>query len=274
MSPEARGLISLIGAGPGDPGLITVKGMQRLQQADAVVYDWLANDELLSYAPAYAERHYVGKQPGACQLSQAAISALLVDLGRQGKRVVRLKGGDPYIFGRGGEEAAALQAAGIAWEIVPGVSSGIAAPAYAGIAVTHRDCASSVALVTGHEDPNRVTTRVNWEGLARSVDTIVIYMGVGNLRQIGERLIAGGRSPATSVAAIRWGTLECQQTVVGTLATIAKDVATAGLTSPVIVVVGDVVGLRDHLRWYDGAPGCHSDADRIEPPVAGDEEQA
>ncbi len=249
-----RGLVSLVGAGPGDPGLITLNGMQRLQQADAVVYDALINDELLGYAPAYAEPHYVGKQAGASHMPQAAINALLIDLGRQGKRVVRLKGGDPYVFGRGGEEAEALQAAELAWEVVPGISAGIAASAYAGIAITHRGYASSVALVTGHEDPARGTARVDWQGLAPSADTIVIYMGMSNLQEIAERLVAGGRSAATPAAVIQWGTLACQQTIVGTLATIAADVAAAGLGSPAVAVVGDVVRLRDDLRWYDVDP--------------------
>lgn len=263
-----RGLVSLVGAGPGDPGLITLKGMQRLQQADAVVYDSLINDELLGYAPAYAERHYVGKQAGAYRMPQAAINALLIELGRQGKRVVRLKGGDPYVFGRGGEEAQALQAAELTWEVVPGISAGIAASAYAGIAVTHRGFASSVALVTGHEDPVRGIARVDWHGLARSADTIVIYMGMSNLQEIADHLVAGGRSAATLVAVIRWGTLACQETIVGTLATIAADVAAAGLGSPAVAVVGDVVRLRDHLRWYDVDPADDRLPDVSRPPAS------
>ena len=245
------GLVSLVGAGPGDPGLLTVRGMERLQAADAVVYDYLANDELLRYCSPSAERHYVGKQAGAHSMSQDELNALLVDLGRQGKRVVRLKGGDPFVFGRGGEEAEVLESAGVPWEVVPGISSGVAAPAYAGIPVTHRDWASSVVFVTGHEDPTRTTARVDWEGLGRTTDTIVLYMAVGNLQEITQRLIAGGRASSTPVAVIRWGTLARQETVVGTLATIVDDVATAGLKPPAVVVVGDVVRLRDKLRWFD-----------------------
>ena len=248
------GLVSLVGAGPGDPGLITVKGMQRLQQADVVVYDYLANDELLGYCSPSAERRYVGKQAGQHSLTQDEINDLLVELGHQGKRVVRLKGGDPFIFGRGGEEAEVLEAAGIPWEVVPGISSGVAAPAYAGIPVTHRDWASSVVFVTGHEDPTRDALRVDWEGLGRSTDTIVLFMGMGNLPEIAARLIAGGRVAATPVAVVRWGTLSNQETVVGTLETIPSDVAAAGLKPPAVVVIGDVVRLRDRLRWFDNRP--------------------
>jgi uroporphyrinogen III methyltransferase/synthase len=254
MKIGMQGLVSLVGAGPGDPDLITVKGTRRLQQADAVVYDYLANDELLAYCPPSAARHYVGKQAGSHSMSQDDINNLLVELGRQGKRVVRLKGGDPFIFGRGGEEAEALEAAGVPWEVVPGISSGVAAPAYAGIPVTHRDWASSVVFVTGHEDPTRDTTRVDWQGLGRATGTIVLYMGVGNLGEIAARLVAGGRSPSTPVAAIRWGTLGRQETVVGTLATIVDDVAAAKLKPPAVVVIGDVVRLRDKLRWFDSRP--------------------
>lgn len=248
------GLVSLVGAGPGDPGLITVTGMRRLQEADAVVYDYLANDELLGYCRPDAERRYVGKQAGAHSMSQEQINDLLVELGRAGKRVVRLKGGDPFVFGRGGEEAEVLSAAGIPWEVVPGLTSGVAAPAYAGIPVTHRDWASSVVFVTGHEDPTRQSARVDWEGLSRSADTIVLYMGVGNLAEIGRRLIAGGRAPSTPVAVVRWGTLPEQATVVGSLATIADEIAAAGLKPPAVVVVGDVVRLRQNLRWFDNRP--------------------
>ncbi len=248
------GLVSLVGAGPGDPGLITVKGMQRLQQADVVVYDYLANDELLAYCTPGAERRYVGKQAGAHSMTQDEINDLLLDLGRQGKHVVRLKGGDPFVFGRGGEEAESLEAAGIPWEVVPGISSGIAAPAYAGIPVTHRDWASSVVFVTGHQDPTRETARVDWATLGRSTDTIVLYMGVGTLDVIAERLVAGGRDPSTPAAVIRWGTLPAQETVMGSLATIASEMAAAWLRPPAVVVIGDVVRLRDRLRWFDNAP--------------------
>ncbi len=248
------GLVSLVGAGPGDPDLITVKGMQRLQQADAVVYDYLANETLLDYCPPFAERHYVGKRAGAHCCSQDEINRLLVELAWRGKRVVRLKGGDPFVFGRGGEEAVALESAGVPWEVVPGISSGVAAPAYAGIPITHRDWASSVAFVTGHESPSRNTPRVNWEGLATSADTIVVFMGVQMLPEISRRLISGGRAPETPAAAIRWGTVARQETVVGTLETIAADVTAAGLTAPAVIVIGDVVNLRARLQWFEDHP--------------------
>ncbi|MBA3945001.1 MAG: uroporphyrinogen-III C-methyltransferase [Herpetosiphonaceae bacterium] len=248
------GLVSLVGAGPGDPGLITVRAMERLKACDVVVYDYLANPSLLEYCPPSAERIYVGKQAGAHTLSQDELNALLVRLGQEGKRVARLKGGDPYIFGRGGEEAELLQAAGVRWEVVPGISSGVAAPAYAGIPITHRDYASSVAFVTGHEDPTRDAGRINWAGLATGVDTLVFYMGIGNLPLISEQLIAHGRSGDTPVAVIRWGTHPQQATVTGTLLTIADAVHEAQLKPPAITIVGEVVKLRDTLRWFDNGP--------------------
>lgn len=219
-----HGFVSLVGAGPGDPDLITVKGMQRLQQADVVIYDYLANAELLRYCRADVERIYVGKQANRHTLRQDEINALLVTHGQAGKRVVRLKGGDPYIFGRGGEEAEALKQAGVSWEVVPGISAGVAAPAYAGIPVTHREVASSVAFITGHEDPTKPETALNWRTLATAVDTLVFYMGVGNLPEIAEKLVEHGRSAETPVAVIRWGTLPRQEVVVGTLRTIAADI--------------------------------------------------
>jgi uroporphyrin-III C-methyltransferase len=252
MMFAAQGFVSLVGAGPGDPELLTLKGLRRLQEADAVVYDALANDALLDHCRPDVERHYAGKRAGTHCRSQDEINALLVDLALQGKRVVRLKGGDPFIFGRGGEEAEALENAGVAWEVVPGVSSGIAAPAYSGIPLTHRDWSSSVVFVTGHEDPSRVTGRVDWEGLGLSVDTLVIYMGVHRLREISHRLIAGGRAASTPAAAIRWGTTETQTVVDATLGTLADAVEDARLGAPAVIVVGEVVALRDQLRWFDG----------------------
>jgi uroporphyrinogen III methyltransferase / synthase len=248
-----KGFVSLVGAGPGDPDLITVKGKARLEEADVVIYDYLANPALLGYCRADAERIYVGKQAGRHTLSQDEINALLVEHGRS-RRVVRLKGGDPYIFGRGGEEAEVLQQAGIAWEVVPGITAGVAAPAYAGIPVTHRELASSVAFVTGHEDPTKPETAIDWTRLAMAIDTLVFYMGVGNLAEIAARLIENGRDPETPVAVIRWGTKPEQQTVTGTLATIADEIERARLRPPAITVVGDVVRLRDKLRWFDKRP--------------------
>ena len=248
-------MIYLVGSGPGDPGLFTVKGVRCMEEADAVVYDRLAPAALLGYARPEAEKIYVGKKPGHPTMSQEEINALLVDLGRAGKTVVRLKGGDPYIFGRGGEEALALIGAGLSFEVVPGVTSGIAAPAYAGIPVTHRNVSTSVAFVTGHEDPTKDRTDVDWEKLANSADTLVLYMGVGRLGEISKGLIEAGRSQETPVACIRWGTVPEQRTLTGTLEDIAERVAAAGLKPPAIIVVGDVVALRESgLDWYERRP--------------------
>src|SRR5215203_5432441 len=248
-------MIYLVGSGPGDPGLFAVKGVRCMEEADAVVYDRLAPDALLGYARPEAEKIYVGKKPGNPTMSQEEINALLVDLGRAGKTVVRLKGGDPYIFGRGGEEALALKKAGLPFEVVPGVTSGVAVPAYAGIPVTHRNVSTSVAFVTGHEDPAKDRTDVDWEKLANGADTLVLYMGVGRLGEISKGLIAAGRSQETPVACVRWGTVPEQRTVTGTLEDIAERVAEAGLKSPAIIVVGDVVALRESgLDWYERRP--------------------
>lgn len=248
-------MIYLVGSGPGDPGLFTVKGVRCMEEADAVVYDRLAPEALLAYAKPEAERIYVGKKTGDPTMSQEDINALLVELGRSGKTVVRLKGGDPYVFGRGGEEALALIEAGLPFEVVPGVTSGVAAPAYAGIPVTHRNVSTSVAFVTGHEDPAKGRSDVDWKKLANGVDTLVLYMGVGRLEEISAALIAAGRSPETPVACVRWGTRPDQLTVTGTLEDIAGRVAEAGLKPPAITVVGDVVALRDEgLAWYERLP--------------------
>lgn len=249
-------MISLVGSGPGDPGLITVKGLRLIGEADAVVYDRLAPEALLQHARDDAELVYVGKKPGDDQaMKQEEINAKLVELGLAGKTVVRLKGGDPYIFGRGGEEALALIEAGIPFEVVPGVTSGVAAPAYAGIPVTHRNVSTSVAFITGHEDPTKGRTDVDWEKLANGADTLVLYMGVGRLREISDSLVAAGRSPETPVAVIRWGTIPEQRTVSGTLGEIADLVAEAKLRPPAITVVGEVAALRDSgLDWFERRP--------------------
>jgi len=248
-------VIYLVGSGPGDPGLFTVKGAECMARADAVVYDRLAPEALLSHAGPDVERIYVGKEPGRPTMPQEEINALLVRLGREGKTVVRLKGGDPYVFGRGGEEALALAEAGLPFEVVPGVTSGIAAPAYAGIPVTHRSLSTSVALVTGHEDPTKDGTDVDWKAIANGAETLVLYMGIGRLAEISAGLIAGGRPPETPAAVVRWGTRPEQQTVTGTLADIAEKVAEAGLKPPAVTVVGDVVALRgEGLAWYEGRP--------------------
>ncbi len=250
---QVGGLVSLVGAGPGDPELITVKGLRCLQQADVVIYDRLANDEILAYVPPEAERIFAGKAPGAYALSQDEINAALVLHGRAGKRVVRLKAGDPFVFGRGGEEAEALAAAGVPFEIVPGVTSAIAAPAYAGIPVTHRDYTSAFTVVTGHEDPTKDESTVPWQALGAGADTLVFLMGIGRLGLIAQRLIDAGRAATTRVAVVRRGAWPDQQVVIGTLADIAERVEEVGLTAPAVTVVGKVVELAQTLQWYRGS---------------------
>ncbi len=248
-------MIYLVGSGPGDPGLFTLKGVRCMQEADAIVYDRLAPRALLGYARPEAEKIYVGKKPGNPTMSQEEINALLVEKGRAGMTVVRLKGGDPYIFGRGGEEALALKSAGLPFEVVPGVTSGVAVPAYAGIPLTHRNVSTSVAFVTGHEDPTKGCPDVDWKKLANGADTLVLYMGVGRLQEISTGLIVAGRSQDTPVACVRWGTVPEQRTVTGTLEDIADRVAEAGLKPPAIIVVGEVVALREAgLDWYERRP--------------------
>lgn len=246
-----KGRVYLIGAGPGDPGLITVKGRECIARADVVIYDHLANDALLSFASADAELIYAGKVGGAHNREQGQINELLVEKALAGKVVARLKGGDPFIFGRGGEECEALADAGIIFEIVPGVTAGIGAPAYAGIPLTHRDVTTSVAFVTGHEHPGKETSEIDWERLSLGRGTVVFYMGMKNLPQIAENLIAHGRSPETPVALIRWGTRAEQEVLIGALADIAEKAGKAGFKAPAITVVGEVVKLRGKLRWFD-----------------------
>ncbi len=266
------GTVYLVGAGPGDPGLLTVRGRALLDDCDAIVYDALANPRLICHGrtPGRApyELFFVGKRGsgggggggGAGRdggggedgsTSQAEITATLIRLARQGKAVVRLKGGDPLVFGRGSEEAQALRAAGIPFEIVPGVTAGIAVPAYAGIPVTHRGLATSVTLVTGSEDPTKDETQTDWAALAKAGGTIVLYMGVRRLPDIARALMAGGLPRDVPAAAIQWGTYPMQRTVVATLGTIARTATEAGIVSPVITVIGRVVALRDDLRWFD-----------------------
>ena len=248
-----RRMVYLVGAGPGDPGLITVKGLACLRRAEVVIYDYLANESLLEAAPSQAERIYVGKQAGAHAMSQEEINRLIVEKGRTAV-VVRLKGGDPFIFGRGGEEALALREAGIPFEVVPGVTSAIAVPAYAGIPLTHRGLASSVAVVTGHEMAGKETSAIHWDRLATAAGTLVFLMGVRNLEHITTQLMTHGRAPETPVAVIRWGTTPEQETVIGTLATIADVAAAAGISPPAIIVVGQVAALRRELNWFEGRP--------------------
>ena len=254
MRDTGVGRVYLVGAGPGDPGLLTVRGLQCLREADALVYDRLANDRLLAEARPDAERIYVGKEPDAHTLTQDEICQLLVRLGLEGKTVCRLKGGDPFVFGRGGEEALALLEVGVPFEIVPGVTSAIAAAAYAGIPVTHRGVATSFAAITGHEDPTKGESSIRWDRLATGVDTLVFLMGVGNLPHIVENLVANGRPAGTPVALVRWGTTPKQRVVTGTLADIVERVAAARLKSPALIVVGEVVALREQLKWFDQRP--------------------
>lgn len=251
---QTRGKVYLVGAGPGDPGLLTVRGKECLKQADVILYDYLANPALLSYAPDQAERLYVGRRGKGSYPEQETISRLLIERARAQKVVVRLKGGDPFVFGRGGEEAEALAAAGIEFEVVPGVTAAIAVPAYAGIPVTHRTLASTLTIVTGHEDPEKPTTALDWSRLAGSQGTLVFLMGMKNLSMITTRLIEEGLTPSTPVAITRWGTRVSQQTIVGTLADIAQKSGLARLEPPTVIVVGEVVRLRPTLNWFEQRP--------------------
>ncbi len=241
------GKVYLVGAGPGDPGLLTIRGLELLQKAQVVVYDRLVNPILLEEAPPVAIRVFAGKLTGSHSLPQEEINEILITQARLGRRVVRLKGGDPFVFGRGGEEAEALAEAGIPFEIVPGVSSAIAVPAYAGIPLTHRKLSSSFAVVTGHE-AYKAEPSVDWARLAIGVDTLVILMGLKNLPRVVAKLIAHGRSPKTPVAVIRWGTTQAQETVTATLSDIVEKAA--ALKPPVVIVIGEVVDLREKLDWF------------------------
>jgi uroporphyrin-III C-methyltransferase len=245
------GKVYLIGAGPGDPGLITVKGREVLAVCDAVVYDNLISKEVLVFVRPEAEKIFVGKQAGVYTLPQEEINQLLVDKAREGKIVARLKGGDPFIFGRGGEEAEAVVAAGLDWEVIPGVSSGHAVPAYAGIPLTHRLYGSTVAFVTGQKSTTQEKSEIAWEKIATGIDTLVFFMGVTSLPEIAENLIAHGRDPKTPVALIRWGTFPTQQTYIGTLETITEIVRERKLNPPAIIVVGKVVALAEKLSWFE-----------------------
>ncbi len=254
MASRKIGKVYLVGAGPGDPGLITVKGRECIARADAVVYDYLANPVLLSYARKDAERIYVGKKEGHHTLPQELINALIVERAKKGQTVVRLKGGDPFIFGRGGEEAEGLVEAGVQFEVVPGVTSAIAVPAYAGIPLTHRDYTATLAFITGHEDPGKKESNIAWGKLATGAGTLVFLMGVRNLPAIAEKLMAHGRNPGTPVAVIRRGTGSDQLTLVGTLEDIAELAKACGMKAPAIIVVGEVVRLREKLEWFEKRP--------------------
>ncbi|MFC7783921.1 MULTISPECIES: uroporphyrinogen-III C-methyltransferase [unclassified Rossellomorea] len=246
------GKVYLVGAGPGDPELITLKALKSIQKADVILYDRLVNKELLSYAKKGADLIYCGKLPNYHTMKQDTINHFLVRYATSGKVVVRLKGGDPFVFGRGGEEAEALAKKGISFEIIPGITSGIAAAAYAGIPVTHRDASSSVAFVTGHKQ-NNLQEDEKWESLAKGIDTLAIYMGVGNLPYIKEKLIQNGKCKETPVALVHWGTTEVQRTVTGTLDTIIDIVKEEKIENPSMIIVGEVVRFREKIQWFEEA---------------------
>jgi uroporphyrinogen III methyltransferase/synthase len=243
----STGIVYLVGGGPGDPGLLTIRGMECLREADVVVHDRLSNDQLLSYAPQ-AELIDVGKSPNHHPIPQPEINTILIEKASEGKTVVRLKGGDPFVFGRGGEEAQALVDAGIPFEIVPGVTSAIAVPAYAGIPVTQRGMASSVAFITGH-CAGSTPLDLNWQALAQGVDTLVFLMGVRSLPMIVTSLMEAGRSPDTPIALIEQGTLPQQKVIVGTLANIMD--RAFEIQPPSIIIVGEVVSLHSTLKWFE-----------------------
>ena len=250
----SAGKVYLVGAGPGDPGLLTMKGAECLARANVVVYDRLASPELLALAPATAECVFMGKEPNTPGGFQQQINETLVAAALAGKTVVRLKGGDPFVFGRGGEELQALHEAGVPFEVVPGVTSAVAVPAYAGVPVTHRGLSTAFTVVTGSEDPTKAESTTDWAALARVPGTLVVLMGWKSLPAIVETLLANGRPADTPVAVTQWGTTPRQRTVTGTLADIVASGNEAGLTSPVVSVIGEVAGLREHLRWFDTGP--------------------
>ncbi len=249
-----KGKVVLVGAGPGDPGLITVHGKEAIQRADVIVFDHLVAKELVDLAPATARRIYVGKKAGKHTLSQDGINELLIEEARKGNAVVRLKGGDPFIFGRGGEECMLLRDHGIEFSVVPGISAAAAVPAYAGIPVTCRDISTSFVAVTGHEHASKEKSTVNWADFARVKGTLVIFMGVLRLQDITAELIRHGKSPDTPTAVIRWGTYAYQKTVTGTLGTIAEQVSKIRLRPPALIVVGEVVKMREKLNWFESRP--------------------
>jgi uroporphyrinogen III methyltransferase/synthase len=248
------GIVYLVGAGPGDPGLVTRRAVELIGRADVLVYDRLVAAELVAEAPNSSERIFVGKEPGAAPVPQERINELLVEGARAGKTVVRLKGGDPFVFGRGGEEAEALAAAGIRFEVVPGVTAGVAAPAYAGIPLTHRGIASAVAFVTGHEDPEKDESTIDWGSIATFPGTLVFYMGVRRLADIAGWLIENGRPPSEPAAVVEQGSLPGQRTVTGSLSEIAERAMVAGIRPPAVTVVGPVAALRERLVWFERAP--------------------
>jgi uroporphyrinogen III methyltransferase/synthase len=263
---QARGVVHLVGAGPGDPGLLTLRGAELLARADAVVYDYLSNPQLLAHCRPGVDAIYVGKKAASHSMTQENINALLVQLGLAGKRVVRLKGGDPFVFGRGGEECEALHAAGVPFEVVPGITAALAAPAYAGIPVTHRDLNSSFTFITGHEKEEEYkeaeakqrpsgagASDLDWGAIAK-LPCVAFYMGVKSLPRICQKLIEHGMPPDMPAATIRWGTTPRQRTVVGTIADLPRRVAEAKLAPPALTIVGRVVNLRETMNWFERRP--------------------
>jgi len=251
---QLKGKVILTGAGPGDPGLLTIRAREAIQSADVLIYDYLANPEFLDYRREGAEIYYVGKKGDDHTLPQEGINDRILREARAGKLVVRLKGGDPFIFGRGGEEAEELVKNGIDYEVIPGVTAGGAATAYAGIPLTHRSFTSTVAFITGHEDPTKTGSRIAWDKIATGIGTLVFYMGIKNLPHITSSLVKHGRSPETPAAVIRWGTTPRQETVVGTLATLVDLVEARGIRPPAITVVGEVISLKGKLDWFERRP--------------------
>ncbi len=251
---KSKGIVYLVGAGPGDAGLLTVRGAELIARADVLVYDALVNPDLLRLAPKTAEIIYGGKRAKDHAIPQEEMNQLLVKKAKEGKVVVRLKGGDPYIFGRGGEEAEELHEAGIAFEVVPGISSTFAAPNYAGIPVTHRDFCSAYTVITGHEDPTKDESAIDWAALAKAPGTKIVLMGVERIRQIAAKFVENGLPAKTPVAMVRWGTTGRQKTIEGTLATIADVVEKTGFTAPAVTIIGGVVSLRKKLNWFEKRP--------------------
>lgn len=246
-----KGICYLVGAGPGDPGLLTLRAKECLESADVVVYDYLCNSDILNHAPSSAEKIYAGKKAADHAIPQEELNDLLVKLSIKGQTVVRLKGGDPYVFGRGGEEAQELRRAGVPFEIVPGISSSVAGPAYAGIPVTHRDCCSQLTIFTGHEDPTKNDSVINYSTIGKADGTKVMLMGVGQLEKVTNQMIEGGAPKDTPVALIRWATTGRQQTLVGEIGNIVEKVNKSGFKAPAVTVFGEVVKLREQLNWFE-----------------------
>ena len=249
-----KGYVYLVGAGPGDPGLLTLKGREAIAKADVIVYDRLVHPAILAHASPQAELIYVGKSPERHTLKQEEINELLKDKALEGKVVARVKGGDPFVFGRGGEEAEVLAEHSIPFEVVPGITSAIAVPAYAGIPVTHRDCTSTIGIITGNEDPTKEESSIDWAKLATGLGTLIFLMGMANLPKIVGQLLAHGRDGSTPVALIRWGTRPEQETLTGTLADIVEKARAANFSNPAIIIVGEVVKLREKLMWFEKQP--------------------